>query len=98
MVGNLLASRVECGLSGGGKTMFYNRLNVQPDFIFSLVRVPQSWKPESVYDVPPSGKIISQMHVASFDEALDDLLRCNELAMKKGLRDWAVIQTAKAGA
>ena len=78
--------------------MFNNRLNVQSDFIFSIVRVPKSWKPEAVYDVPASGKIISQMPVASFDEALDDLMRCNELAMKKGLREWAVIQTAEAGA
>ena len=78
--------------------MFNNRRNVQPDFIFSIVRVPRSWKPEAVYDVPPSGKIISQMPVASFDEAHDDLVRCNGIALRRGLREWAMIETAGAGA
>ena len=98
IVGNLFARCVECGSLSGGKTMFHNRLKVQPDFIFSIVRVPRSWKPEAVYDVPPRGKIVSQTPVASFDEAQDDLLRCNQLAMKNGLREWAVIQSAEAGA
>ena len=63
--------------------MFNNRINVQPDFIFSIFRVPQTWKPEAVYDVPPSGTIISQTPVASFDEAHDDMMRCYEFGNEK---------------
>ena len=37
------------------------------------------------------------MAVASFDEAYDDLIRCNQIAIRKGLREWAMIETAGAG-
>jgi hypothetical protein len=76
--------------------MSRQRIPFPPDYIFSVVQVPKDWKPAAVYDVPPVGKIISQMPVASFDEAHDDLVRCNRLAMKHGLHRWAVVQTAEA--
>ena len=72
--------------------------NEQPDVIFSIVRMPRRWIPEHVFDAPPDGKILSRMPVASFDEAHDDLLRCNKIAIQFGLRQWAMIQTAGAGA
>lgn len=76
--------------------MINNRINFQPDYLLSIVRVPVSWQPDTVYEIPPSGKIVSQMPVASFDEAHDDLVRCNELALALDLREWAVIQTDKS--
>ena len=78
--------------------MLNRRSNYQPDFIFSIVRVPKYWRPENVFDIPPSGKVVSQMPVASFDEAHDDLIRSNQIAIRNGLREWALIETAGAGA
>ncbi|MDG1874299.1 MAG: hypothetical protein P8J27_10340 [Mariniblastus sp.] len=69
-----------------------------PDFIFSVVRVPKDWKPESIFDIPPGGKVIFRVPVASFDEAHEDLVRSNEFALEKGIREWAMIETAGAGA
>lgn len=77
--------------------MLNRRSNYQPDFIFSIVRVPNNWRPENVFDVPPSGKIVYEMPVASFDEAHDDLIRCNQIAIRNGMREWAIIETAGAG-
>lgn len=74
------------------------KFQFQPDYVFSIVRVPDSWQPTAVYNVPPCVEILSQTPVASLDEAIDDLLRCNSLAMKQGLREWAVIQMAEAEA
>ena len=76
--------------------MAINRINYQTDFILSIVRVSENWKPNDVYDVPSSGELLSQTPVASFDEAHDDLVRCNALALKYSWNEWAVIQTAKA--
>jgi hypothetical protein len=77
----------------------FNRLsNYQPDFIFSIVRAPKNWRPENVFDVPRSGKVVYRMLVASFDEAHDDLVRCNRISIQHGLREWALIETAGAGA
>ena len=75
----------------------HDRINFQPDFLFSIVEVPRNWRPAAVYDVPPSGRVVSQMRVASFEEAHEDLVRCNKIALQKRLRQWAVIQTAGAG-
>ncbi len=76
----------------------FNRSNYQPDFIFSIVRAPKNWRPEHIFDVPPSGKVLSRMPVASFDEAHEDLIRCNRIAIRQELREWAMIETAGAGA
>jgi hypothetical protein len=77
--------------------MLNRNSSYQSDFIFSIVRAPTGWKRENVFDVPPSGKVVSRMPVASFDEAYDDLIRCNQLAIQNGLREWAMIETAGAG-
>jgi hypothetical protein len=74
--------------------MSENRINYQPDYIFSIVRIPANWKPREVYDVPPTAELVTQVAVASFDEAHDDLVRCNGLALISGWREWAIIQTA----
>ncbi len=78
--------------------MFNRNSNYQPDFIFSIVRAPKDWQPENMFDVPSSGKVVSRVPVASFDEAHDDLIRCNQLAIRNGMREWAMIETAGAGA
>ena len=77
--------------------MSINRINFQPDFIFSIVRVSAEWKPSDIYDVPPAGELLTQTTVASFDEAHEDLVRCNRLALKYNWQEWAVIQTADVG-
>jgi hypothetical protein len=38
-------------------------------------------------------QVISISQVASFEEAHDDLLRCNTLSLTRGLDRWAVIHT-----
>ena len=98
LVDDSLVPHRDCGYTGGGSKMFNRQSNYQPDFIFSIVRVPKNWRPENVFDVPPSGKVVSRTQVASFDEAHDDLIRCNQVAIRRGLREWAMIETAGAGA
>jgi hypothetical protein len=69
-----------------------NRLSgTQADYIFAIVRRPAGWKPKSLRDVPPKSEIFSQEPVASFEEACEDLIRCNQLAMRHRLKKWAVI-------
>ena len=69
-----------------------NRLSgTQADYIFALVRRRAGWKPQSLKDVPPNSEILSQEPVASFEEASEDLFRCNRLAIRKKLNMWAVI-------
>ena len=62
----------------------------QVDSILAIVR-PKDWKPTSVESRPSSYELLSQDLVASYEEACDDLLRCNQLALRKGLDQWAVI-------
>ena len=76
--------------------MAANRINHQPDILFMMIIVPEGWIPKSVYDAPPRGQLISETRVASFAEAFSDLVRSNTISIKKGLREWAVIQTAEA--
>ncbi len=77
--------------------MFHSQSNYQPDFIFSIVRVRKNWRPENVSDIPPAGKVASRTPVASFDEAHDNLIRCNQVAIRHGLRPQVKIETAGAG-
>lgn len=74
--------------------MITRRPNFQSDFMFSVVRVPNNWRPESIFDVTSPSRVVSRMPVASFEEAHDDLIRCNRIAISLGLRDWAMIETA----
>jgi hypothetical protein len=70
-----------------------NRISqLQPDYIFLIVRKPKGWKPRNYFDVPPSGTVVSRISVASYAEAHDDLVRCNRLSLHKSLDMWAVIQ------
>merc|ERR1712023_223812 len=79
---------------GGRHAMLQNRLHITQDFILTIVRLPVSWRPYALYDVPVSGEILSRTPVASYEEAHDDLLRCNRHALKTGSRVWAVIERA----
>ena len=77
--------------------MSENRLtNSQPDFVLTIVRKPEGWLPRNYFDKPPFGRVVSKSLVASYDEAHDDLVRCNRLSLYKSLDTWAVIQTADA--
>ena len=74
--------------------MIKNRLpQLQADYIFAIVRTPLDWSPEGIDDLPPAGHLISREYVASFQEAYEDLVRCNQLAMQRGLREWAIIHS-----
>ncbi len=75
-----------------------SRFNFHRDLMFLLVRAPADWKPTEIYDVPPAGKLLSKMPVASFDEAHEDLIRSNSVAMRLGQREWALIQWARSEA
>ena len=67
-----------------------------PDYQFVLVRRPADWQPDSLDDVPPSGESLSRTPVASFAEALEDLLRSNRLALKSKALVWATIESPGA--
>ena len=68
----------------------------QPDYLFVLVRRPADWRPKTLEDVPPSGEPLSRTPVASYAEALDDLLRSNRLALKSRSLVWATIESPGA--
>ena len=78
----------------GRLIMLQNRLQITQDFVLTIVRLPASWRPYALYDVPVSGDILSRTPIASYEEAHDDLLRCNRHALKTGSRVWAVIERA----
>jgi hypothetical protein len=71
-----------------------NRIaGAQADYLFMIMQRPRGWRPTQPEEIPPGGKVLSVDHVASLDEALDDLIRCNKLALKHDLKRWAVIQS-----
>lgn len=75
--------------------MSENRItSSQPDFVFTIIRKPENWRPRNYFDKPPYGRVLSKILVASYDEAHDDLVRCNRLSLHNSLDTWAVIQTA----
>ncbi len=75
--------------------MIENRLKTsRPDFVFTIVRRPESWRPRNYFDKPPYGRVVSKSLVASYEEAHDDLVRCNRLSLHHSLDTWAVIQSA----
>ena len=72
-----------------------NRIaRVQADYLFMILRPPEGWQPKAAQDIPPGGKVLSVDYVASFDEAHDDLLRCNVLYLRKKFEMWAIVQSA----
>jgi hypothetical protein len=75
-----------------------NRIaHLQPDYIFLTIRRPQGWVPEGFGDRPPKAEVLSSEHVASFEEARDDLLRINRLSVRHNLDTWAVVISPDAG-
>ena len=68
----------------------------QPDYVFLLVRKPEGWRPRNYYDVPVTAEVLSKTFVASYEEAHDDLERCNRLALRRSLDVWAVVQAVEA--
>ena len=69
----------------------------QPDYIVAVVRPQESWSPRHPSEIPPRFDVISRHFVASFEEALDDLLRYNKIAMSQSLPEWVVIQCPSGG-
>ena len=74
------------------------RFVFHPDYLFSIMQVPDNWSPVDIYAIPPTGKVLRTERVASFDEAHEDLIRSNSLALEKDLKVWAMIETAKTRA
>lgn len=73
--------------------MIKNRIvPTHADYIFLIVRKPLGWQPTTVDEVPPGGEPLEKQYVASYAEAHDDLVRCNQLSQDWGLDKWAVIQ------
>ena len=70
--------------------------SIKPDFVFTIIRKPEGWRPRNYFDKPPYGRVLSKSLVASYEEAHDDLVRCNRLALHRFLDTWAVIQSADA--
>ena len=75
-----------------------NRIKIQPDVLFTMIVVPRGWTPRSVFDAPARGELIYQTRVASFTEAISDLVRSNTISMEQGLQQWAIIQMAEVEA
>ncbi len=68
----------------------------RPDYILTLVEKPMGWKPRNYFEKPRQAVILSRQPVASYEEAHDDLVRCNRLALRHSLGQWALIETAGA--
>lgn len=78
--------------------MSTNRIyQTQPDYLLVLVRKPPNWQPAGIDDFPPVAEPLSMEYVASYEEAYDDLERCNTLSIERGLDTWAVIQCPEGG-
>lgn len=76
--------------------MTRNRLTqTQPDYLLMIVHRPRDWCPTHLADAPIGAEPISTALVASFEEAHDDLVRCNRLAIKHRLNQWAVIESTR---
>ncbi len=70
---------------------------LQPDYLLSIVEKPNNWTPESLLATPPVLKTLRSFPVASYSEALDDVLRCNRYSLELNLRYWAIVQSTEAG-
>ena len=67
-----------------------------PDFVFTVVRKPENFRPRNYFDKPLHGVVVSKSLVASYEEAHDDLVRYNRLSLYEKLDTWAVIQSTNA--
>ncbi len=70
-------------------------LQRQSDYVFLLVRPPAGWQPLALDDHPPAAPVIYSTLVASREEAMEDLLRSNHLALRQGLNVWAVVRNLR---
>ena len=69
-----------------------NRLTQnQADYILAICRRPSGWQPKSIEDAPADPVVLEIAYVASFEEAHDDMLRCNQYSLRQSLDRWAVI-------
>jgi hypothetical protein len=66
----------------------------QADYLLTIVRRPPGWLPESVDSVPHHGDVLDEHLVASFAEAKEDMLRCNEIALRCNIDKWAIVRHA----
>lgn len=64
----------------------------QSDYVFLLVRPPADWQPLALDDHPPAAPVIYSTLVASREEAMEDLLRSNHLALRQGINVWAIVR------
>ena len=72
-----------------------NRIaTMQPDYLLKIVRRPKGWQPRQLHDIPPASEVLSVDHVASYQEARDDLLRCNRLSLEERLDRWAILESS----
>lgn len=73
-----------------------NRLQQRKaDYVFLLVRRPTDWQPLALDEEPPQAPVIYSTLVASREEAMEDLLRSNRLALRYGLDTWAVVRNLR---
>ena len=74
----------------------FNRINgrisqSQADYILAIVRRPPGWYPDSIESAPQGSEILEEHLVASFAEAEEDLVRCNQIALRCNINKWAVL-------
>ena len=67
---------------------------LQPDYLLYIVLKPRDWRPNSLTAIPPFPIILRSYRIASFDEAIDDVLKCNRHSMEHSLDTWAIVQSA----
>ncbi len=80
--------------------MMDNRLRMQqPDYLLIIVRRPNGFRPRNHFEEPSPGRleVVEITKVASYEEAYEDLVRCNRLSLHRSLDTWALIQKASAG-
>ncbi|REK15572.1 MAG: hypothetical protein DWQ37_09275 [Planctomycetota bacterium] len=71
-----------------------NRLaGPRADYLLLIVQRPRGWTPQKPDEIPPDSEVLAVHHVASIDEARDDMYRCNRLALRHNLPRWAVVQS-----
>ena len=74
-----------------------NRLkNALPDYKLVIVRRPKGWRPKNLFESPEQFELLNEFPVASYEEAYDDLERCNRLSLHYNLDLWALIQSPRS--
>ena len=65
------------------------------DYKLLIVKRPKNWRPRNHFEAPIKSVIVKEFDVASYEEAQEDVVRCNELSLSQDLSLWAVIQSPK---